>query len=267
MGREESRRSWKRSLKNLERVLKDFNVSTCLKEAEELEKLFSKFINLCEEDFNSNRLRLTDGAKDVQREFLKRYEIWFTATKLIVEPYSSFKPSEFIESYVRIKNLIRMKMYYSTRDSYLNEFIGYFDTQVNMLHTVIPIISLRETNYKKIITADLLNSELSQAEHLFKYDFYRAAGAIAGVILERHLKTLCEVHQIEFGKNDTIEPLATKIYTSKKISEFDLTLFKSIQYLAAIRNKCDHPKDEPKQHEVRELLDKVKKITSWNFKN
>jgi hypothetical protein len=69
------------------------------------------------------------------------------------------------------------------------------------------------------------------------------------------------VNQISIGDNDTIEPLATKVYTSKKIPEFDITLFKSIQHLASIRNKCDHPKEEPKQHEVRELLDKVKKIT------
>jgi HEPN domain-containing protein len=102
---------------------------------------------------------------------------------------------------------------------------------------------------------------LSQAELLYKNDFYRAAGAIGGVVLERYLKTLCEVNQIEVGGNDTIEPLATKIYKSGKIPEFDITLFKSIQHLASIRNKCDHPKEEPKQHEVRELLDKIKKIT------
>jgi len=66
-----------------------------------------------------------------------------------------------------------------------------------------------------MITADLLDSELSQAELLYKHDFYRASGAIAGVVLERFLKTLCEVNQITFGENDTIEPLATKVYTSK----------------------------------------------------
>ena len=147
------------------------------------------------------------------------------------------------------------------KSTHLDNFIDTFDKQVNILHTIIPIISLKENDFKKIITADLLDSELSQEELLYKHDFYRASGAIAGVVLERYLKTLCEVNQIDIGDNDTIEPLATKLYTSKKIPEFDITLFKSIQHLASIRNKCDHPKDEPKQHEVRELLDKVKKIT------
>lgn len=143
----------------------------------------------------------------------------------------------------------------------MNYLIDSFDTQVNILHAIIPTIPLKETNFKKLITADLLDSELSQAEHLYKNDYYRASGAIAGIVLERYLKTLCEVNQIEIGENDTIDPLATKIYKSEKIPEFDIIRLKSIQHLASIRNKCDHPKDEPKQHQVRELLDKVKKIT------
>ncbi len=106
-----------------------------------------------------------------------------------------------------------------------------------------------------------MDSELGQAELLYKHEFYRAAGAIAGVVLERYLKTLCEGNHINIGENFTIEPLATELYKSGKIPEFDITLFKSIQHLASIRNKCDHPKEEPKPNEVKELLDKVKKIT------
>lgn len=244
--------------------MKNFNVLDYIHEAEELEKLFSKFIGLCDEKVSYRPERymgpeINDQAKPVQRELLRRYEVWFAVTKLIARQYSD-KYSVFEENYENVKQHILIKIGYD-KSHYLNGFIDCLDKQVNILHTLIPIISLKETNFKKIITADLLDSELSQAELLYKHDFYRAAGAIAGVVLERYLKTLCDVNQIDIGENDTIEPLATKIYKSQKIPEFDLTLFKSIQHLASIRNKCDHPKDEPKQHEVRELLDKVKKIT------
>ncbi|MDD5617322.1 MAG: HEPN domain-containing protein [Candidatus Methanoperedens sp.] len=249
--------------------MKNFNVLDYIHEAEELEKLSSEFINLCEEYQMSGYgtfLKLTTQAKSIQRELLRRYEVWFAVTKLVVKQYSD-KNSEFEDNYVILKNYITLKNTKSSKSSYLNNLVDSFDTQVNILHTIIPTISLKETNFKKILTADLLDSELSQAELLYKHEFYRAAGAIAGVVLERYLKTLCEVNQITIGENDTIEPLATKIYKSEKIPEFDITLFKSIQHLASIRNKCDHPKEEPKQHEVRELLDKVKKITFWRFKN
>lgn len=243
--------------------MKDLNVLDYIKEAEALEKLYSKVIDQCTENYDKYSgyytLTITDKAKPIQRELLRRYEIWFAVTKLIVDQYSD-KYSIFENNYANVKKYIFITGKGSKKD-FLDNFIDYFDIQVNILHTIIPVISLKETDFKKIITADLLDSELSQAELLYKHDYYRAAGAIAGVVLERYLKTLCEVNQITIGENDTIEPLATKLYTSKKIPEFDVTLFKSIQHLASIRNKCDHPKEEPKPHEVRELLDKVKKIT------
>lgn len=247
--------------------MENFNIPDYLKEAKEIEELFQKFYSECSTDRGSSELYntfidfvvLTDKSKPIQRELLRRYETWFAVCKLIARQYSD-RYEIFEKKYPQVKSHILLSIRKKTGDL-LNDFIDLFDAQVNILHTIIPIISLKETNFKKIITADLLDSELEQAELLYKHNFYRAAGNIAGIVLERYLKTLCEVNLIEFGEKDTIDPLATKLYKSDKLPDFDITLFKSIQHLASIRNKCDHPKDEPKQHEVRELLDKVKKIT------
>ena len=236
--------------------MNSFNVSDYLREAKELEKLFFTFISLCSSE---GYIRLTNDAKPYQRELLKRYEIWFSVVKLICRQYSE-SHNIFEETYFDVKNHILVNVD-EKKDLFQNRFIDALDEQVNILHTIIPIISLRETNFKKIITGDLLNSELEQAELLYEREYQRAAGAIAGVVLERYLKTLCEVNQIPIGGNDTIEPLATKLYKSTKLPDFDLTLFKSIQYLASIRNKCTHPKEEIKNQEIRELIDKTKKIT------
>jgi hypothetical protein len=236
--------------------MNNFIVNDYLKEAEELEKLFVKFVGLCH-DYTI--IRSNDSAKPIQRELLQRYEIWFAVTKLIIRQYSD-RHTLFEKKYPEIKDHILIKVKKS-KESFQNNFIDLFDDQVNILHTIIPLISLKETNFKKILTGDLLDSELEQAEILYKYDFYRASGAITGVVLERYLKTLCEVNLIDVGEKETIEPLATKLYKSDKVPDFDITLFKSIQHIASIRNKCTHSKEDVKPHEVRELLDKVKKIT------
>ena len=251
----------------------NLDIDAHIKEANELENLFVEFIGLCDEKSVSSSIKystfsipaveyhvkLSDSAKPIQRELLQRYEIWFAVTKLIVKQYSDMHEI-FEMEYPKIKNHILI-LVNASKKSFQNNFIDLFDTQVNILHTIIPIISFKEINFKKILTADLLDSELEQAEMLYKYDFNRASGAIAGVVLERYLKTLCDVNLIDVGEKDTIEPLATKLYKSDSVPDFDITLFKSIQHLASIRNKCTHPKEDVKNHEVRELLDKVKKVT------
>ena len=256
--------------------MNNFDINAYIKEAKELENLFVNFVDLCDEKSISSsskygtisiptveyHVKLSDSAKPIQREFLRRYEIWFAVTKLIVRRYSD-KYKLFEEGYPEIKSYILITNL--SKELLQSMFIATFDEQVNILHTIIPTISLKETNFKKMLTADLLDSELEQAEMLYKYDFDRASGAIAGVVLERYLKTLCDINSIDVGEKDTIDPLAMKLYGSDKVPDFDITLFKSIQHLASIRNKCTHSKEDVKRHEVRELLDKVKKITFLAF--
>ncbi len=66
------------------------------------------------------------------------------------------------------------------------------------------------------------------------------------------------IFDFQFTQYITINTNCKKVYLC--VITYD-AVYKSIQHLASIRNKCDHPKDEPKQHDVRELLDKIKKIT------
>lgn len=47
---------------------------------------------------------------------------------------------------------------------------------------------------KEVIQADIYDSELEAAKDLVKKGFARGAGAIAGVVLEKHLGHVCELH-------------------------------------------------------------------------
>ncbi|WP_052297243.1 HEPN domain-containing protein [Methanolacinia petrolearia] len=118
------------------------------------------------------------------------------------------------------------------------------------------IVKIKEMSLRDIISASFVDREIEEAEYLFGKNHHRAAGALAGVALEQHLRTLCDKYQIDYGKKDTIEPLVQKLYKNNKL---DSTQMKNIQHLASIRDKCDHP-SEIKKEEVKELIERVKKI-------
>jgi hypothetical protein len=50
---------------------------------------------------------------------------------------------------------------------------------------------------RQLVQADLFDSELDAARELLKHKFGRAAGAIAGVVLEKHLSQVCQNHNIK----------------------------------------------------------------------
>lgn len=88
---------------------------------------------------------------------------------------------------------------------------------------------------------------------------------MAGVVLERHLKQVCTNHTVALGKkkNLTISDLNDALKNSNSI---ETTEWRRIQLLGDIRNKCDHAsKVEPKEEEVLELIDGVRKVIKTLF--
>jgi len=113
---------------------------------------------------------------------------------------------------------------------------------------------------RQLVQADLLDSELDAAEVLAKHKFTRAAGALAGVVLERHLSQVCMDRQLSTGKkNPTIADFNETLKASGAI---DLPQWRFIQHLADIRNLCDHSRSpEPTADQVADLLAGAKKVT------
>jgi hypothetical protein len=58
-----------------------------------------------------------------------------------------------------------------------------------------------------LVQSDFFDNELDAAEELNRKSFQRGAGAIAGVVLEGHLVTVCEQHKISPPKNPSIADL------------------------------------------------------------
>jgi hypothetical protein len=57
------------------------------------------------------------------------------------------------------------------------------------------------TDIEGTLEATLLDDELETARELLKAKHLRSAGIVAGVVLERHLKTVLANHNVSLGRN------------------------------------------------------------------
>jgi len=127
--------------------------------------------------------------------------------------------------------------------------------QVQILISLSSRIESVLTNVEGHLRADIEDRELSAAAELSKSNL-RAAGTLAGVVLERHLWQVASNRGIKITKKDpTVGDLNEAL---KKETAYELPTYRKIQFLADIRNVCCHNKGrEPTVDEVRELLSGV----------
>lgn len=72
--------------------------------------------------------------------------------------------------------------------------VNLFDQQLAIVESIERRFYSSLFDIRQMVQADLLDSELGSARELLKNKFSRAAGAIAGVVLEGHLKEVCDKH-------------------------------------------------------------------------
>jgi hypothetical protein len=125
-------------------------------------------------------------------------------------------------------------------------------------------LNLRFFDIRQLLQADLFDSEIDAAGHLLKNKFGRAAGALAGVVLEKHLYEVCSSHKLPMQKKDpTISDLNDAL---KNAGLIETAQRRFVQHLGDIRNLCHHnKKTEPTTEQVQDLLDGVAKVTKTIF--
>jgi len=112
---------------------------------------------------------------------------------------------------------------------------------------------------QQLVQADLFDSEIDAARELLKNKFSRAAGAIAGVVLEKHLAQVCTNHSVPVKKKHP--GIADLNDALKGASVIDVAQWRFHQHLADIRNLCDHNKAaDPSSDQVKDLIDGVDKV-------
>lgn len=223
--------------------------------------------------------KLTDK-KDVI-EFGTAYQDWYTRTLPLVRSLAPDRFPEFRGYYeVDQKRKTIGPASYVLQD-YVNGISPAPDWQgkvafdhwqaalARMLNQVQILVSLSSriegvlTNVEGHLLADIEDRELNAAAELSKSNL-RAAGTLAGVVLERHLGQVASDRRVKIGKKDpTIGDLNEAL---KKETAYELPTYRKIQFLADIRNVCCHNKGrEPTADEVRELLSGVGGIIKTVF--
>ncbi len=137
--------------------------------------------------------------------------------------------------------------------------IPQFRQQYNILKSVERRFESSLFAIKKLVQADLFDSELDSAKELSNNKFYRAAGALAGVVLEKHLSQVCDNHKLSLKKkNPTINDFNEQI---KQKGIIDIPQWRFIQHLADIRNLCDHSKKkEPIAQDIEDMIIGIDKV-------
>jgi hypothetical protein len=112
---------------------------------------------------------------------------------------------------------------------------------------------------RQLVQADIFDTEVDAARELLKNKFVRAAGAVAGVVLERHLKQVCDDHGVKIKKPKP--RLADLNQALRDADVIAMPQWRFNQHLADIRNLCDHHKaQDPTEEQVKDLIDGTAKV-------
>jgi hypothetical protein len=204
-------------------------------------------------------IQVTPAKKKLSEEFKLDYQDWYSSCCALLERnYNKERTSEFKSKYENNIKTILSANYITQYAEY--EFIDSFKHQASILNALPPYLEQKLSIMELTVASTLMDDELLEAEYLLKKGFIRAAGALAGVVLERHLKMLCDKNEpkLKYPKNATISKLSDIL---KDNNLLDIPEWRKIEFLGDIRNKCDHDKKvEPKKEEVAKLISEVEEM-------
>ena len=200
------------------------------------------------------------------------YQRWYSEALVLVRQLLPDRLDDFIQHYKKPKGRKRLDSEsYRIEDCLQGwsikgavepaDAILHFEQQLSILKAVNARFESSLFDIRQVVVAELFDSELDAARELMKKGFLRAAGAVAGVdhlILEKHLAQVRTNHDLPVTrKNPTISNLNTQL---REAGVVDLPRWRLLQYLADIRNLCDHNKlEDPTQDQVAELIAGVDK--------
>ena len=145
-------------------------------------------------------------------------------------------------------------------DNVLRSIMTQFQNQLSILKSIRVRFESTLYGIRHLVQADLFDSELDAARELVNRGFLRAAGAVSGVVLERHLNQVAENHNIEIRKKNCTIGDFNEIL--KKEEVLDVPEWRQIQWLGDIRNRCTHSnKEDPSREDVERLIDCVERVT------
>jgi hypothetical protein len=221
---------------------------------------------------------LAEGKKAVAGAFDANYQRWYTEAHAVMRQLIPSRLQEFEALYKGEPKRKQLSLATYTIQDWLtgirageNAYTGEkafddlgavlmrFQTQLAILKSAHAHFDSTLLEIRRLLQADLFDSELDAARELFANGFVRAAGAVAGVVLEAHLSQVLANHGHTIRKkNPGISDYNDAL---KDVGVLDVPQWRSIQRLADLRNLCDHKKErEPTPEELEELISGVDKV-------
>jgi len=266
-------------ISNLERYKKD--LESLLKKGEELNlsihlECFPKEIERTLKSQGGDRVK---KAPMTLPSFSDVYQEWYSEAIVLIRQLLPDRLEDFVRHYEKPKP----RKYISCENYRIEDYlqglsvtrfgekvvgpdaaIPHFRQQLAIVKAVKARFESSLFDIRQLVQADLFDSELDAARELAKKKFTRAAGALAGVVLERHLGQVCDNHGVKVPKK---APCIGDINdVLKDAGVLDVPQWRFIQHLADIRNLCDHnKKTEPTAEQVEDLINGVMKTTKALF--
>jgi hypothetical protein len=151
-------------------------------------------------------------------EFDSEYQPWYSEAKAVIRLLLPDRLADFVRHYEKPKSRKSISYEnYRIEDAlqglqvtnYANEVIvgkraaiPHVRQQLEILKSVKARFKSSLFDIRQLVTADLFDSELEEAAELAKKKFLRAAGAIAGVVLEKHLHQVSDNHSLTVSRKD-----------------------------------------------------------------
>ena len=211
------------------------------------------------------------------------YQHWYTEARLVVKQLIPDRLEEFDQLYEgdgRVRKTINSDSF-TIQDWLLSLraqdrafgtkifndhqiIVCRFLNQIQIVESAKASLDSALANIRQLVQADLFDSELDTSQELAQRGFLRAAGAVAGVVLEKHLKQVAGNHNVKFRKqNPTIGDFNKRL---REDGVIELQEERRIQLYGDIRNLCVHNKKrEPTGEEVEELIRGVNNVTHTLF--
>ena len=264
---------------NVDRYTKDLD--TLLKMGTQLHNAIQRECFPQEMEREAQKELGDEAEKFIQRlpSFNEEYQSWYSEAKALVRQLLPDRLSDFTRYYEKPKSRREITYANYVIEDYLegvtvtrpgaikvvgpDAAIPRFSQQLSIVKSIRERFRSSLFDIRQLAQADLFDSELDAAKELAKNKFTRAAGALAGVVLERHLKEVCGNHSVKIRKNPQISDLNDAL---KGANVIDTPQWRSIQHLGDLRNLCAHDKvPEPTLDQVEDLLARVAKVTKTIF--
>ncbi|MGG5504256.1 DUF4145 domain-containing protein [Myroides odoratimimus] len=212
-------------------------------------------------------------------ELMMKYQNWYSLSIKTLNYFGKDRLNEFTGYYEpspkRAVNFsdkeYTIKDFFSKTDPYVlkvgknfnreNSFRLSLINQYSILNSISERIDSILNDLESNLILEFHELEVKNSKELLKINV-RASGVLCGVILENHLKKVCEDNNISFHKkNNTLSDYSELLKSNSIITN---TTWKKILFLSDVRNLCSHKKnEEPTKEQVQELIDG----TDWVIKN